>query len=93
MKLNVQAASWAVGFVSAFSYVICAASVAVAPGTTSRFFSYVLHIDLTSLPRTITWMSFFGGIVCFSIVMGSLAGLAAWAYNRLAYERPRPSTP
>jgi hypothetical protein len=84
MKLNTGALFWAVAIVSAASYIVCAAFVAVAPGATSQFFSWVMHIDLTGLSRNITWASFFGGIICFSLGLGVLAWASAWAYNRLA---------
>ena len=84
MKLNTGAIFWAVAIVSAASYVICAIFVAVAPGATSQFFGWVMHIDLSSLARHITWSSFFGGMFCYSLVIGALAGASAWAYNRLA---------
>ena len=86
MKLNVKALSFASGIVAAASYVVCALAVAIAPGLTARFFSYVFHIDLTSLSRTITWASFFGGILCFSVGVSIFVGLTAWCYNRLAAE-------
>jgi hypothetical protein len=43
-----------------------------------------MHVDLSSLARHITWPSFVGGVLCFSLVMGILAGASASAYNRLA---------
>jgi hypothetical protein len=84
MKLNTSAIFWAVALVSAASYVVCAAFVAVSPGATSQFFGWVMHIDLSSLARHITWGSFFGGLLCYSLIMGILASASAWAYNRLA---------
>lgn len=83
MKLNTGAIFWAAAIVAAASYIVCAAFIAAAPGATSQFFSWVMHIDLTSMSRHITWSSFFGGIVSFSGLMGVLAGASAWAYNRL----------
>ena len=83
MKLNTGAVFWAVAIVSTASYVVCAAFVAISPGATSQFFGWVMHIDLSSLARHITWSSFFGGMVCYSLVMGFLAWASAWAYNRL----------
>lgn len=84
MKLNVKALSFASAIVAAASYVVCALAVAIAPGLTTRTFGYVLHIDLTSLSRTITWGSFFGGMLSFSVGLAILVGLTAWSYNRLA---------
>jgi hypothetical protein len=83
MKLNVRALSFASAIVAAASFIVCALAVAIAPGLTSRFFSFVFHIDLTSLSRTITWASFFGGMLCFSLGVAIHVGLAAWCYNRL----------
>ncbi len=83
MKLKTGAIFWAVAAVSAVSYIICAAFVAVAPGATTQFFGWVMHVDLTSLARQITWSSFFGGMVCYSLVMAVLAWASAWLYNRL----------
>jgi hypothetical protein len=42
-----------------------------------------MHIDLSSLSRNIKWSSFFGGVVCFSLVMAVVAWASARAYNRL----------
>lgn len=86
MKLNVRALSFASGIVAAVSFILCALAVAVSPGLTSRFFSFVFHIDLTSLSRTITWASFFGGMLLFSVGVAIHVGLTAWCYNRLATE-------
>jgi hypothetical protein len=86
VKLNVRALSFASGIVAAASFAVCALAVALAPGLTSRFFSYVFHIDLTGLSRMITWSSFFGGMLAFAIGVAIHVGLAAWAYNRLAVE-------
>jgi hypothetical protein len=57
MRFNTNALFWAVAVVSAASYVICAAFVAVVPGATSQLFGWVMHIDLSSLARRITWGS------------------------------------
>ena len=83
MKLNTGALFWAVGFVSAASYAICAVLVAAAPGATSRLLSWVFHIDLTGLSREVTWANFLGGILGFSLLTAILAWASAWAYNRL----------
>jgi hypothetical protein len=92
MKLNTSAVFWAVAFVSAASYVVCATFVAVAPEATSRFLGWAMHIDLSSLARHITWGSFFGGLLWYSLIMGVLASASAWAYNRLAGPSPRGVT-
>jgi hypothetical protein len=86
MKLNVRALSFASGIVAAASFVVCALAVALDPGLASRFFSFVFHIDLTGLSRTITWATFFGGMLLFSVGVAIFVGLTAWCYNRLSAE-------
>jgi hypothetical protein len=66
MKQNVRGSLSRHRLVSAASYAICALMVALRPEGTSRSFGYVLHIDLSSLTRSITWPSFFVGLVVFS---------------------------
>ncbi len=88
MKLNTGAVFWSVAFVAAASYVVCAALVAIAPEATSRFVGWAMHIDLSSLSRPITWWSFFGGMLWYSLLAGTLASASAWAYNRLAEAPP-----
>ena len=82
MRLQPGAIFRSVALVAAASYLICAAFVALAPGMTSRFFSWMMHIDLSSLGRQITLLSFVGGLITFSLLIGVLGGAAAWAYNR-----------
>lgn len=91
MKLNAGAVFWAVAFVAAASYMVCAVLVAIAPEATSQFLGWAMHIDLSSLSRHITWSSFFGGLLWYSLVAGTLASASAWAYNRLVSAPPRIS--
>jgi hypothetical protein len=65
-------------------FAVCAFFVAIAPGETSALFSYVMHVDLTGLARHITWASFFGGLLIFSLVMALHVGVAGWLYNVLS---------
>jgi hypothetical protein len=51
--------------------------VALSSEGTSRVFGYVLHIDLSSLTRSITWPSFFVGLVVFSVVVAAHTAAAA----------------
>jgi hypothetical protein len=87
MKLNIRAVFYASLLVSAVSFAVCALFVAVAPEATSRFFSFVFHIDLTRLARHITWGSFVGGLVCFGAGVAVHFSAAAWLYNRSIGER------
>jgi len=74
VKLRTRAIFWAVAIVSAASYAVCAAVVAISPQATTQFFGWVMHIDLSSMTRHITWSSFFGGILCYSMLVGFWLG-------------------
>lgn len=83
MRLDTRAFGIAAGAVSALTYVVCAALVAVAPGATQSAFSYVLHVDVTQLSRSISVVSFAVGLAVFSVLVGLCASLTALAYNAL----------
>jgi hypothetical protein len=83
MKLDIWPFSLAVGLVTAVVFSICAFFVAVAPEATMASFSYLLHVDLTGLARSITWGSYLAGLVAVSLGAAISAALVAWLYNRL----------
>jgi len=83
MKLNVWAFACAAGIVAAVIFTICAFFVAVAPEATAAFFSYLLHINLTGLTRSISWGSFFTGVLGLGLGTALSAGAVAWLYNRI----------
>jgi uncharacterized BrkB/YihY/UPF0761 family membrane protein len=83
MKLDMRAFALAVGGVTAVVYVICAFFVAVSPGATAAFFSYLFHADLTGIVRPISWGSFVLGLVGTTLGMALMAAGVAWLYNRL----------
>lgn len=82
MGINTRALGFATGLVAASTFVVCGLFVALAPGTTSSFLSWVFHIDLTSLARPISVASFIGGLVLFSLFIGVCVAAAAWLYNK-----------
>lgn len=63
---------------------------AAAPEATARFFSYVMHLDLTGINEIITWGSFFAGLVFWTIAMGVIAASVGWLYNLVATPAPLP---
>ena len=84
MRLDTRALAAAAGAAAVIGFVICAAFVAVAPSATSAFFSYVLHLDLTSLTRPLTWASFAAGVVVIPSAVAIFTALVGSMYNRLA---------
>lgn len=83
MTLDTRAIALAGSVTAALVFSVCAALVAVAPGTVAAFFSYVLHIDLTALTRAVTWRSYSGGLVCIALGTALVLGFFAWLHNAL----------
>ena len=81
MKLNVWAFGLAVGIVVAAAFTICAFFVAVAPEATGEFIGYLLHINLSGLSRSITWASYFAGVLGIGIWTALWAAALAKLYN------------
>ena len=81
MKLNVWAFGLAVGIVIAAAFTTCAFFGAVAPEATAAFIGYLLHIDLSSPTRPITWASYVAGVLGVGIWTALWAAAAAKLYN------------
>jgi hypothetical protein len=45
--------------------------------------SYLFHIDLTGLSRTITWGGFFAGLAVSVLTMMLGAAAVAWFYDQM----------
>lgn len=84
MKLDVRAFAIAAAVIAAVLDAICAFFVAVAPDIPTAFFGYLIHSDLSVIPRSLTWGSYFVGLVEWALAAAIVAGAAAWLYNRLA---------
>jgi membrane protein YqaA with SNARE-associated domain len=85
MSLNPRAFGVAGGLTAAVLFVLCAAAVALAPGSTTAFFGYLIHADLAALniTRTLTLGSFVGGLILWTVGTALTFSLIAWFYNRL----------
>jgi hypothetical protein len=83
MKLNIWPFSLSVGFVTAVASIICGLLIVLAPEATMAVVSYLFHIDLTGLSRTITWGGFFAGLAVSILVMMLGAAAVAWLYDEL----------
>ena len=83
MSLDPRAFGLAAGLTAAALFTLCALAVAVAPGATAAYFTYLLHLDLTGLVRPLTWGSYFAGLLCWSVGTGLVFAAAAGIYNRL----------
>ena len=86
MKLNVRAFAHAIALVWTALYSVCALLVAVAPTQTTAAFGYVLHSDFSPIMRSVSWIGFFVGLVCWYLLVAVSAGAGAALYNRLAQD-------
>lgn len=83
MRLDARAFGMAAGTVAAMLFTICAVAVAVAPEPTTGLGSYMIHMDLSGMTRSMTVSRFLGGLVIWTLGTGfTFAGMAA-IYNRL----------
>ena len=83
MELDIRAFAIAAAIIAAALDTICAFFVAVAPSVPTTFFGYLIHSDLSVIPRSLTWGAFFIGLVEWTLGAAIVAGAAAWLYNRL----------
>ena len=83
MRLDARKFGIAIGITAGALFALCALAVAVAPGSATAFFGYLVHMDLSSLPRTLTIGSFIGGTIAWAIGTALAFGFVAALYNRL----------
>jgi hypothetical protein len=83
MRLETRPFGIAAGATAAALFTLCSLAVAIAPAGTTAFFSYLVHMDLSSLPRTLTVGGFAGGLIAWTLGTGLAFTFAAAIYNRL----------
>jgi hypothetical protein len=86
MRIDPRAFGSAAGMTAAILFVICAVAVATAPGSTTSAAGFLFHVDMSGITRHLTWVSFLGGLVTWSLGTGLTFGFTAWLYNR--FSRP-----
>ena len=69
---------------AAASYVVCAAFVALAPDAATTIGSYVVHMDLSRVGRSVTWGGALIGLVFFTAFVALVCAASGWLYNRIA---------
>jgi hypothetical protein len=83
MKLDVRAYGIAAGVTAAVVFILCALALVVAPGATTAMFGYMLHLDLSAMQRTLTFGSFLGALIAWTLGTGLTFAFAAAVYNRI----------
>ena len=84
MSLDTKSFGLSAAATTAIVYSICALVVSLSPGGAASVLSYVLHLDLSTMARPLSWGSYFVGVIAFSITVGLVFSLAAGFYNRFA---------
>ena len=84
MRLDIKSLAFAAGTAAAILFTVCSLAVAVSPGSTTAFASYVVHLDLGGFARPLSWASFVGGLVFWTIGVGLVFAAVAGLYNRFA---------
>lgn len=80
-KLSGRSLSIATAIITGLVYTICILFITLIPQAAMAFFSYILHADLTNIARTVTWGSFIGGLIFWSVGTALYAALLARLYN------------
>jgi hypothetical protein len=83
MRIDPRAFGIAAAVTSALLFVLCGSAVAIAPETTTSVAGFLLHADLRGMARTLSPVTFVGGLVAWSLGTGLTFALTAWLYNRL----------
>ena len=87
MRLDALAFGIAAGAAAAVLFTVCAAAVAIAPDATTAVASYLIHMDLSGMSRSLTFGSFIGGLLIWTVGTGLTFWLFGSIYNRLTAAR------
>ena len=69
---------------AALTYIVCAAFVAASPEAASTLGSYITHIDLTKVGRTVSWGGAAVGFVFTTAFVAIVCAASGAIYNRVA---------
>ena len=84
MSVNIKALTITGIVVAAASYVVCAAFVAVAPDAATTIGSYIVHMDLSKVGRSVTWGGGLIGLIFSTAFVALVCAVSGGLYNRLA---------
>ena len=81
---NVKALAITGLVMAAITYVLCAAFVALATDAASTLGTYITHMDLNKVGRSVTWGGAVIGFVFVTIFVATVCAASGAMYNRLA---------
>ena len=82
--LDARAFGFAAGTVASVISAVCAFALWIAPGATRVVAGYLVHSDLSGLAVSVTWASFFSGVIGWGLIAGLAFSAAAGLYNRFS---------
>ena len=85
--LDARAFGFAAATIAAVLTTLCALGLTVAPRATTAIASTLIHLDLAEMSRTLSWSTYFGSLIGWTIGAGLVFWAAGALYNRFAGER------
>ena len=84
MTLDAKCFSMAAAIVSAFLWLVCSATVSIAPGPAMTIALQMMHAQRSEFTWHLSWGGVLIGLVAWTMSAAVAAWLLAWTYNRLA---------
>ena len=84
MSVNVKAFTITGIIIAALSYVVCATFVAIAPDAATTMGSYITHMNLREVGRSVTFTKALIGGTFFTVFVSLVCASSGFLYNRLA---------
>ena len=81
--LSVKALTITGAIVAAASYVVCAGFVAIAPDAAATIGTYIVHMDLSKVGRTVTWGGALLGGAFFTAFVALVCAVSGAVYKSL----------
>ena len=82
--LDARAFGFAAATIAAVLTTLCALGLAVAPQVTTAIASTLIHLDLTEMSRNLSWSTYFGSLIGWTVGAGLVFWAAGALYNRYA---------
>ena len=83
MELTVRPLGFAAAIVTAIGFGICGVLFSTLPGPTAAVVSWVLHIDITGMQRSVSVVQLIIGLILVGAYIGVIVAMTAAFYNRL----------
>jgi len=83
MELKARPLGVAAAIVTAIGFGVCGVLFSTLPGPTAAVVSWVLHIDITGMQRSISVVQLIIGLILVGAYIGVIVAVTAAFYNRL----------